>query len=649
MRYRPLSPRHTHAHTLAHSLARIALCGFLAIVGGLIAGSPTRADTALLVENTRTLYQRVITKPQARILAEPRAGAAIVTREVPAFSIFYVYERRDGYVAVGVNVTGNRRGWIAADRLVDWKQSIVVAFNNRVDAGRQRQLFFRERGPLAAILERENFATEMAGLRVAAAAGRAATSNVVSIEPETVVDIDRNFYLFPILSHQAAWLPLGQEGNLLEVASITANQQPPERSDFKAGVVFVVDTTRSMQPYIDRTKQAIRQIQGALTNSAVGANVRFGLVGFRQNISANRALEYHVNSFLRLDQQADATRFLGAIERVSAARVSTQGFDEDSIGGVNEATENADWDGFNARFVILITDAGPRAPVLGGNLAGPMGVDQIAGKMEQKGIRLITLHLKTPDGRPDHEYAADSYRRMTQRAGQSSYIAVGDGSVVDFSSQIDGIARQLVENVRAVQAGRDVQPVDQTQGAQLMARAGRAMQLEYLGAAAGTQAPDFFRAWTADKALEDPRIVALDVRIMLTRNQLSTLAETLRPIVETGEAPGSQSDPLDYFRRVQELAARASNDSRQIADNTPLGAVLGEYLSNLPYRSPVLLMTGQDWVTLNRVQQRDILHTLKSKLRFYQEVHASPDRWVRLDPEASEGEMVTLLQLIQMP
>lgn len=626
------------------ALALAALLALCALPG------QAQAREALLMEGKQALHQRVITKASADLVDGSGPGAQVVQADLAPMSIFYVYARENGMVEVGANASGETSGWIAAEETVDWHQSIVVEFNNRANAQRDRILFFDSRDALDGMLNAPDFETRIAEARAGTLAGQSGDTGVIAVEPELYIDIESNFYLLPILQYEEAFLPFGQIGNYLEVASLSAHPAEPEEiADFRTGVVFVIDTTMSMQPYIDQTRRAVERIQQVLAASDEGENLRFGLVGYRQAIALNPGVDYHVKEFLKLSDTATADVFLEQISDLQAARLPTRGFDEDAIGGVYDAIQNMDWDGFQARYIIVISDAGPLAAGTDGNFAADIGVEQIASLAEQKKIRLIGIHLKTPAAPDDHAYAETAYRTMTMRDGQSAYLDIAGGKADAFAPEIDAMASQVVANLTAVREARPIEPVNDTEGARLMARAGRAMELEYLGTTEGERAPDFFKAWTSDMATENPTIRALDVRLMVTRNQLSSLSTALRSIVEAAEGSLALSDPLAFFQQAQELAARASNDTRQIGDDTPLGEVMGEYLDGLPYRSPVLSLTSQDWVTMGRASQRDLLLALKSKLALYERIHNNPDKWIKLYPSAQEGESVTTIPLYQLP
>ncbi|MCW1754163.1 MULTISPECIES: vWA domain-containing protein [Rhizobium] len=600
-----------------------------------LADQPSRA--ALPMPGKTTLYQRVITKPAGVMRKEPRADGDVVEAKVPTFSVFYIYAERDGFVELGSNSHGETKGWMARDSVVDWKQSIVVAFNNRADAGRDRQSFYADK----------------AQLEHALSSGGRSAEGVIAREPENAIDIAQNFYLLPILGHESTYLPGDSEGNLLEVASVTEDTENRDDRDFKAAVVFVIDTTVSMDPYIEQTKQAVQQISQTLENSDLAGKFSFGLVGFRQSERTNPGIGYHVRNFLPLSSHSGAAEFITKIDQMKVASRPTEGFDEDSIGGIDLAIKDNDWRDFKARYLILITDAGPRSPELGDNYAQMLSVGELAGNLRANKIRAQILHLKTPAGASDHASAEAKYREVSAMDGSAyaRYTSVRNGDLHAFRSEIDVVASEILGTSRDIAANREItepEAQDVSTSANIR-RAARAFQLEYVGSREGESAPPFYRAWTVDRAFNDFRRQALDVRILLTKNQLSTMTENLREIVERANRPGELLDANRFFQDIQDLALRTSNDPTQLNENRTLGNAIAEYLDDLPYKSQTTALTMQDWVSAGATEQRDIMHALNSKLEFYERVHNNPDLWFALHEDAAPGEYVTTMSLDRMP
>ena len=57
--------------------------------------------------------------------------------------------------------------------------------------------------------------------------------------------------------------------------------------NFTAGVVFVIDSTKSMGPYIARTREAVEKLYEDISGKSVSSKVSFGLVaGWRWTVWA---------------------------------------------------------------------------------------------------------------------------------------------------------------------------------------------------------------------------------------------------------------------------------------------------------------------------------------------------------------------------
>ncbi|WP_321338335.1 vWA domain-containing protein [uncultured Cohaesibacter sp.] len=600
------------------------------------------AREALLMQGKKTLYRRIVTKPGSQLLSAASPSAQVIKGNVPAFAVYYVYGEQDGFTEVGINSRGDAAGWIASDKVVDWKQSIVVAFNNRAEAGRVRHLFFKDFNVLADDIEAYQTPDEFAN-----------SPDIVAVEPENAINDNNNFYLLPILDHESIYFPDDNEGNMLQVGSVTAASARRTVEDFRAGVVFVIDTTISMGPYIRQTKEVIEQIGVQLENSPLAGKVSFGLVGYRQSTSTNPGIGYNVKNLLPLDQHSDVNQFLAAIDNMDVAKVPTVGFDEDAIGGIAFASNDNNWQPYAAKYMILVTDAGAKSPEFGDNYAHELDIPELAGDLNDKGIRLLVMHLKTPAGKKDHRTAELQYRQASRLVGSMNdlYTDVSDGSVRAFGNGVSLIASQIVTTSQDIQKDKEIQEPDANDNSTEanMRRAAKAFQLEYRGNQQGEQAPEFYRAWTIDRAFAAYARQALDIRILLTKNQLSTMAQNLREIVDQANKPGGIIDANAFFRSIQDLALRTSNDPTQIRDDQSLGDAIAEYLDDLPYKSQTTAMTMADWVTLSAPEQRDIMNGLESKLRYYERVHSDPDRWFDLHENAAPGEAVTTISLDRMP
>ena len=237
------------------------LAAMVAIAGGVGAQAAEVDHAPLLMQGKKPLYQRVLTRPGATLKREPGNGPGAAQ---PALTRFYVYGRKivNGaeWLEVGLTARNRTDGWIASDFTLPWKQQLALSFTN--PAGRDRALLYRDRADLVKLLDSDAPGKAEEPLRKEVLSGKS-EPKVVSIEPATYVDITRNFYLLPILSAEETFTGTGHRARVLQVASVPkqADEKPAKPADqtaelrnFRAAVVFVVDTTVSMNPYIDRTR-----------------------------------------------------------------------------------------------------------------------------------------------------------------------------------------------------------------------------------------------------------------------------------------------------------------------------------------------------------------------------------------------------------
>jgi len=620
----------------------------------VLAHAQAAPRTPLLIEGKQSLYQRVIARPGATLSQRPDGQGA---RPVPGFTVYYVYARPPGDVAarieVGRTADGHPEGWLEAAKAIEWKHAMVAAFTS--PAGRQPVLFLRSERDERMLMMDSEAGQRAQTLRAAAAAPGGNPGPVIAVEPAAALDFSRNFYLMPILSAERIEREFGPPLRLLQVISAPAEPQrppspPAQPAQFKAGVVFVLDTTISMQPYIDRTREAIRSIVASIGSTPLRDNFRFGLVAYRDSLEDSPGLEYSIKVFGKPDFSQPADSINTGIATAREATASSNGFDEDPIGGIKAALDEIDWSPMAGRFIVLITDAGARRAQHPHSLTH-LDIAEIRELAKARGVAVFAIHLLTPEGRArhDHEPAAAQYQELTQFGGRGPlYFPVPNGAPDAFARTVQDLTRALLSQVGEA-AGRPIAgpaPTDPTIGAAARV-VGEAMRLTYVGRAENTQAPDVVRSWTTDRDLADPAIPSLDVRVLLTRNQLSDLARSLQSILQAGLA--GRTEPRTFFTQLRATFAAAARDPQRIAGAQRLGAMLGEYLDDLPYQSEIMDIGEADWIAMGAISQRTVLNSIEAKLRLYQEFQSNADLWVDLSGSRAAGEALFPVPIEALP
>ncbi|MCE6951776.1 VWA domain-containing protein [Cereibacter sphaeroides] len=631
----------------------------------LMATAAAAADRVPLVMDGKTsLPQRVLVRQATERLDAPDGhplGSALPLQQ------FFVYGRSEGWVEVGPSQDGRDLGWLPVTAVADWNQNIVATLE--VTAGLDRTLFLSDLDTAYDLVEAEDPGTEAAALRAEAeAAERSGTpsNRVVALGPREAIDQRQRLHVLPILDAEEALFENGTFVNLLKVAVArtggrdaagpAATEKPiggvPDapRAGMRAGVVFVVDTTHSMGPYIDATREALSGVYREVAAANLTDRVSFGLVGYRDSLRGQPLLEYAARTFVTLDEGRSEAGFLAGIRTMTEATASSRGFREDSYTGLEHAVSSLDWSGYDVRLVVLVTDAGPREPTdeLSGTGLSGEALNRLV--REQLGGYVAVIHLLTPKGAEvgDHERATRLYRELTTFPNLPPlYFAVPKGEAAAYEAAARQVGQVVVDQLSA--SARDAggpAPVPDTPIASAVGQAMQTLRLAYLGRQDGTEAPDVFEGVIADRDFAQPALRPVSIRLLLSKAQLSDLAEALQIVVDKAEA--NVLDPDRFFEQVLGAAADMSRRPESVSrrqDETLAGAVaVSELLEGLPYRSRIMTITQEDWVRMSISEQQALVNDLHDKLERYRRYNASPDLWVNhLGQPGADGLLYPML------
>lgn len=643
------------------SLFKCSMLAAMLTASAALCATAALAAEPLKMEGKSTLYQRVLTTPSCVLKANPADAEG---KKLPAFSRYYIYARENGQLQVGPDSTGKIAGYIAEDCTVPWKMQTALLFTN--PANRDRALIFEKYETLADIVASTDPKAQTDQLYASLAQTQKA-DGVVAEEPENYVDFSKNFYLLPILSSQEELF--GSDDmpvNLLEIASVTDKQATDDLKQqqtggtsgitaFKAAMVFVIDSSISMQPYIDKTKEIIREVYKTIEADGLQDSVQFGLVSFRSNLKATPGLEYTSKVFVKPGEVSTAADFEKKVAELKQATVSSVLFDEDAYSGVLTALSSVDWSKYGGRYVILITDAGA---IEGSNQYSSTKMDaaQLRAEAEHYNAAIYAMHLLTPAGKTNHDKARAQYEDLTMNSilGKPLYYPVDAGNVQNFGSNISIIAKAITEQVRLASMGEVAagSAAGMKKGLEEdMELIGRAMRLRFLGSYNNETAPDIIRGFIADRDLVKHNQPTSAPYVLLTKAQLSDLYDVTTKLLE--QANLGMMAPSQMFSNLLSLAAAMNNDAAQVTQSKTLKisemGLLGEYLDDLPYKSQIAGLTEDDWTMMGPEDQDRLIRTLESKLEYYRHCISDTDRWLQLAPDAAESEDVYPVPLDQLP
>jgi serine/threonine-protein kinase PpkA len=609
---------------------------------------------ALAIPGKRSLYQRVLTRPAAA--PRPTPGGAAGTA-LPPLTPLYVYERANGpdgapWVQLGRAARGAPLGWVAEREVIEWRHTLTARFRN--PAGRPRTVIMHRQIDLQRLLGDGNPAQAATALIAQAARPPVpADFPVLALEPAAPPDPERNFYLLPILQAEPFVSQDGREYQMVELASVPVEQPPPPQDQpFALDIAFVLDTTLSMDPYIERVRNALTELARGLAAQR-DSRVRFALVGYQNSREVQPRLDYLTRIFARFADSADPAGFAQKLAAIRATQVDSLSFNEDSFAGLHVALQDLDWGGpERRRVIVLVTDAGARNDQ---HAAPPRLAPADLGRLaRERRTNIVAMHLRTPQGRQNHDQAEAQYTELTTAAhplDEPAYIAVPGGE----QEAMNRATRRLLDTlVRAVRGqppeAAPAAPGPEADAAAIAERLGAALRLDWVGRRDNARAPDVLRGWAPDgyRGTEPPE--NFEIRLLLTRNQLNSLAQSLRVVVREGRAGMLSGDGVyDALRRLAAENHRGAQLPQRGAER--LDDLVAEFLDGLPYRSRLAGMTRARWRQMSAVQQDLLLTDLERRVEFYREINETPGLWwpreARDDRE--RGEQMYPVPLDRLP
>ena len=623
--------------------------------------APCGAAQPLLQEGKKSVFQRVVTHPGARLYAGPEAGAATLRERIPTFTAMYIYDRQGDRLQVGAG-SDKADGWIDKSLATEWPQAITMVLTDRT--GRDPVLFFRNHDGLEQACRADDLKGLLAGYSKELASGKELPANypVIATEPAASAVAEKNFYLLPVLSIDDQFY--GQHGpRLIEVASIDPGNgegAPDEAAggkggadgaDFRTGFAFVIDTTISMKPYIDETLRLVQGLYDELEKSPYADKMAFAVVAFRSSTKRTPGLGYTAKIICDFTSVKDRKRLEEALRQVDEATVSSHGINEDAFAGVKAAVDGLSWQNYGSRVMLMITDAGPLGAGDPDSSTG-FSPEALADYLKTNRIYLTALHVKNPRTAKNQPYAAEAYRTLTRQSdNQASYIAIDAATPAKGAKAFESAARVLAQSYGKVLAataeGKLLAPSrisapkaalsPEEEARRIAESTGYAMQLQIFGNRKGSTAPQVVDAWIADADLAklaanpgDAPVLAVEPAVLLTKGQLSNLYKQLKLLLAGSEQAFLNGD-ADLFGQILSAAAQMSRDPNQFSlhpdRNLAENGLLDEVLADLPYKSVIGSMTRKDWEDMSTGQRDAFVRRIKGLLARYEAYDKDATHW----------------------
>ena len=630
-----------------------AILCFLALLFG--ASEYASAREPLLVPGKTTLYQRVISHPGTVSYKSPNAE---ITGVVDSFTPLYVYDKKvingEEWLEVSPSSGASSTQWIRSLNGSRWDKALSLVFTERM--GRDPVMFFRSYDGLNQLITSEKLSDELTRLVREYRHDTLDTSSpLIALEPKASAVPREQFYLMPIFDHSLEYEQYGLK--MLKVGCINPGSgevapktvAAPEPRKFKSGVAFVIDTTISMKPYIEKTKEFIHNTYNALEKSPLAEDLSLGVVAYRNSTRHDQNIEYVSRVVSPLTPVSGRQVMERGLNDLDEAKVSTHAFNEDAFAGIMSAIEQLDWNPYAIKLAVLITDAGA---IRNDDKYSSTGLneEEMRDLLAQKGIRLLVVHLQTEAGKR-HGLAKTEkqYRTLTSVKDanlKSVYLPLPAYNAQTASQQFGKLSKAMVNILLKIMKqnaeGQMTQKPEavaaatpEEKMAQIAQCIGYAAQLEFVGSEKNTQAPRMLEAWAVDKDLvslsEGKPTEALSVTVLLNKRQLDSLAHQLQTVVDAAKS-ARDIDSSQLFQRIVSLSAQTVRDPNKLqeggsAANIAELGVLPEFLEGLPYVSWIMGMTAEGWSAMSSMEQDAKIRELESKIQLYKEYHNDTANW----------------------
>jgi len=639
---------------------------------------------------------RILPRSFAALYAAPEADADVLSNAVSAFKPAFVFDRQGvdlsdptdpkGWYQVGYSQR-SPIGWMKAADVVEWRQALLLEYIHP-GTGRDKRtpvVMFNDKASLSGLVTGGGRTGKVDDILEDIESGNR-PDGVIGREPGEFLNINESFYLLPIIQWEreqafdepAHYLQLfaavpgaraesAGEGTL-ESDNFLEETLTSVPEETQVDIVFVMDMTGSMQPYMDRVKDAVGQLATSLDNNS-DLDFRFGLVGYRDSIDVTPGLEWTTKNFTpELVKAGDLEALLES--EAKAAALSSDEWAEDVHGGylegVNSAWRESD-DKRQMRFIILVGDASGHD--LGGNKkaknSAGMTEEELVNLARGKNIYSLGLYLQDdraepdwqkgvsqfgqlaalPDGRGQGVVPVDADAAADEESGIGATTEFVGMALVDFITADMSTRREMAEEIEPVDTDEEA-PEDIVKSIEVARGVLQAGMVDWLGD--GAQAPKDFVSWAFDQDLKDLTRPALAVRVMMTREQLDNVirqSETLLDALDTNIL-----GQVDFLTSLK-LASAQTSLGLEVDPDLSLGdqEFLPQWVAALPYRSRVLGMTPSEFTNLSSSERIEFRASLEAKYNSYREIANTPGVWIQLDEGDTELQKVTSIPLALLP
>ena len=565
------------------------------------------------------------------------------------------------------------RGWIAERDAVEWHHRQAVRFSPR--QGRDLAHFFESAdaakdaaisGELGAATHREPEAT----------GGELILMPVLEVKEVEVESQEMQLYRMAFMAGHPETSEVPPSGSGVKIGGVDGLVTSERvKTDSTVDVVFVVDTTQSMQPVINQVRRSIESVVGRLaSDDSLRPRLRFGLVGYRDTIPRMADIEYLTKVFCDLEEGKDHQFFLKRLRQVTEASVSSQGYPEDGLAGIAAAMDTTalKWNPLAWKNIVVVSDASwknPNHPDADSRRNhGTVTLPAILAKAQpatgleantSAGFMFYAVRVKDPRAKEDHVVGDRQVNQLLAGRifpGAEPIFAKGGNQPEDFSNRLTAqILKRLANFEMTVVEGQDPSRVSSgSNGHSIGMRASSAdfpwpvlEILKALGPGSGASDIKFESRFSTEFDAFGNRVFV--PHVFIRKGQLlsfTAMLDFLQQQLEDAGDPGSR-DVGTIVKSLQTLSATL-NIAEPISADMPVEKFLSVLLG-FPIKNPIFQITIGDLAAMSQTDYDDWVKSVKAQKDSLEALTENAHIWKKLHKDSKDRDAHAFVALSDLP
>lgn len=606
----------------------------LCLCWSLVLSAAARGDYDDAVQTEAGAPLKVVVRRDTALYEGPAKTGR--NRPVSMFEFFYVLKpergstarTKNGFYRVGGGTSQSLEvGWIVAEDVVEWPHRQALGL--RPVGGRERAVFYQSKEDLARAFGASGAKPTPLSREPE---GGATDINLVPILERFTMTADgdtvdgfRVAYLHSRSGRRSSSGPSRGEGPAIDFAKSTLD------------VVFIIDTTGSMQPHIDAAKEAVTKITAELAKHAKEVPLRFGLIGYRDVED-----EYVARIFSDLEYGADHTRFLSVLGTVTA----DGGGDgpEDIFAGMKLAITSAKWNPHAFKHIILMGDAPAHTEMEGEKNRDKLTIEGVVALAQPRGrenVReKITIHAICCHQGTAHPETAAQFRVLSQGEEYPGYY--GEFDTKESPQFIQELVLKAMEGLKTVVRGGDVRTLRQdTPGLGLL------MEMVDASEAVGGDVPSFASGFCCEidprgNQVFEPWVLVQHGRLAMFT---SFLEFSVRAIRSAGDA--GARDVKKAVQSIQMLATQM-NLGEPVTADMPV-ARLANLILEFPVRTKIFDITFSKLAAMTEADFTTWVRQVETSRSVIQSHLDNPRIWRSLGRDMPLEQRYCFLKMKDLP